>query len=124
MSSPNFDPDEQRLRILFQGLKQKDARRIPEFSAILSRTGKQSSRRYAGQSALALIGSVLLFLAAIYAVEEYGKNQDVTDPSISQWQSPTAFLLHSPDERFLTSVPEFGKPLIPFTQPSINTEAL
>ncbi len=98
---------------LFQALRQRDERLAPSFpkvwEAAADRTRK-APRSWRGLRAAARTTAVLAVLGVAAAIFRY----PAAPPSslaISYWQSPTDFLLHSPGELWLRTVPRIGESL-------------
>ena len=91
--------DEELLRDCFRRARSAEAASAPDFGTVLSR------RRRPGPVALAA-GLVLPALAALMTFS-------VTEPtppavSITEWRSPTAFLLQTADGTLLRDLPQLG----------------
>lgn len=90
---------EERLRDLFRRARRVEAARAPDFGTVLPR------RRSPGAVAFTA-GMILPALAALMTFS-------VTEPtppagSISEWRSPTVFLLQTADDRLLRDLPQLG----------------
>ncbi len=113
----NGDPD---LRAQFDRLKQEDALSAPLFSG-----SWEAARRSAGSPrrpllrAAAVAAALVPVAIGLFLVQIHPPRQTVT-AQVSQWHSPTAFLLRTPGSPLFTSTPRFGEPLIPSFQETRN----
>lgn len=104
--------DEPFLREQFQALKREDALRAPEFERLLAAPARPSRR-------------VLLWAAAFGALVLLwtlpGRRSGTAGPpgpELSQWRSPTDFLLDTPGQELLTSIPNLGTGALPARVPA------
>ena len=113
----NQDWEEQKLRELFHELKQEDERFAPSFArdweAALSRLGKaRSPRRLVRVATAAMMLILLIGSVAVFFSHPSRKPALTETPGstifLSQWRSPTNFLLQSPGEQLLKTVPHLG----------------
>jgi hypothetical protein len=88
----------------FEDLREHDARTAPPFAAVheaaLARGRARRHRSWFPAAAVAAI--VLVTLFALRARPAYPPA-----PPLSQWRSPTAFLLESSGDRLIKTVPSF-----------------
>ncbi len=116
----NQDREEKKIKELFDELKRQDERRVPSFArlwaAAVARSESVPHRnvrlRFAvAFAALALIVVVLAnFLKQPTTPSASTKRAELA-ASISQWQSPTDFLLVPVDRQLLKTLPRLGDPL-------------
>ena len=114
----NPNQEENRFKELFHDLKREDARLAPSFTrdwdAASSRVGKVSSFGPVARVIAALV--VLLALGGLMrgSFRSSPKPTILTGTpvalsSISQWQSPTDFLLKFPGDSLLKTIPQLGE---------------
>ena len=114
----NPNQEEKRFKELFHDLKQEDARLAPSFTkdweVASSRIGKVSSFGSVARATAALVG--LLALGGLMSVSFRSSPRPtvltgtpVALSSISQWQSPTDFLLKFPGDSLLKTIPQLGE---------------
>lgn len=115
-----MDPqqEEKKIRELFQQLKREDERLATPFAtaweAAVSRM--QRSRRgwrFVAMWATSVVLALGLGISILY-FNRTSKGLDAMEISqsvllMSQWQSPTEFLLNTPGRQFLASVPQLGE---------------
>jgi anti-sigma factor RsiW len=99
--NPNDPNNDRDLRERFAALRREDASQAPEFSAVpgRARRGKPAWSRWAAAAAMVIVAAVLL-------VKFYPRPAPPTQ-SITEWKSPTDFLLETPG-RGLLQTPSFG----------------
>lgn len=99
--------DDQKLRESFKALRREDAAQTPDFASLLRR--KATPRRprlilrFATPIAFIVVGIVAVALIRFYSRPPAG------NLSITQWRSPTDFLLQTPGHELLESVPRVGQ---------------
>lgn len=126
----NTDWDEKEIKELFHELRRAEERRVPSFTSVcaaaLARTGKARPRQRLLRVAAATIGLILLgvFVAIFFSppakraapTQTPESAASITEsPSsllLSQWRPPTDFLLKSPGELLLKTVPQLGESLM------------
>jgi hypothetical protein len=106
--------DDRELRERFAALRREDEAGAPALERLLARarpragTGKEALRL--GRPALALAAAAAVFLG-IALLDP--RKPPPSLPSITEWRSPTDFLLQTPGREVLESLPRFGEGLIP-----------
>lgn len=118
MSSTNQDWQEEKLKELFQEQKRRDERLVRSFAKVweeaVTQAEKQSHPQHLGRLAMGValfilvVGAVMLFFRKSPEQPASDKSFEAT-VMISQWRSPTEFLLRLPNEHFLKTVPPLGK---------------
>ncbi len=111
MMSPDWVDNE--ITNLFQALRQRDERLAPSFPEVWAAAGdraRRASSAWRGVRAAARTAVVLAGLGVAVAIFRDLATSPST-PAISSWQSPTDFLLHSPGELWLRTVPKIGESL-------------
>ncbi len=111
MMSPDWVDNE--ITNLFQALRQRDERLAPSFPEVWAAAGdraRRASSAWRGVRAAARTAAVLAGLGVAVAIFRDPTIPPST-PAISSWQSPTGFLLHSPGELWLRTVPKIGESL-------------
>lgn len=109
--------DEKEIKELFRKLKHHDERLAPTFaetwSTVVSRAGKVARPHHILRIAAATVVLALVLSSAIIIFREFSQQHIVHESALtlSQWKSPTDFLLKSPDEQLLNSVPQLGTSL-------------
>ncbi len=114
----NPNQEEKRIKEMFHDLKREDARMAPSFTrdwkAASSRVGKAPSFERMARVTAALV--VLLALGGLMSVSFRSSPKPailtgtpVAVSSISQWQSPTDFLLNFPGDPLLKTIPQLGE---------------
>lgn len=111
--------DDQKLRERFAALRREDAAQAPDFARLLSR--RSSSRkarprpswrvhRFATPIAAAFgVVVVLIVAVALFRFYPFYSRPAAGNLSITQWRSPTDFLLQTPGHELLESVPRVGQ---------------
>ena len=108
------DRQEDQLRRLFAELREADARRAPAFDDVWRATAARAERPvrrplvgyYAAAAVVALLAGGLLV-----GVSRLGRSRGAV-VALSQWESPTAFLLSDPGGNLLTGVPPISSSVI------------
>ena len=95
--------DGESLREMFQQARAADAAAAPPLDSVLSRRRPRGLVR-----ALAAVSVAGLALAGLL-VTFYPSSPPAVKISISEWRSPTAFLLEPPGEVVLYGVPALGR---------------
>ncbi len=101
--------DENSLREMFQQARATDVAAAPGLEAVLGR--RQRPRRFmpafmaASVAGLAIVGLVM----AGWLVTFYQPAPPPAEISISEWRSPTAFLLEPPGDVVLYGIPALGR---------------
>ena len=100
--NPNDPSNDRDLRERFAALRREDASQAPEFDAVLrhARRSKTAWSRWAAAAAMVVVAAVLL-------VKFYPRPAPPTQ-SITEWKSPTDFLLETPGRDLLQTMPSFG----------------
>jgi cytoskeletal protein RodZ len=134
--------EDEGIRKLFQQLREEEERDAPSFAhdwnIALSRRNKP--RRHWAAWRMAAVAAALTVVGAGWwmffsqatkqqaAMERKGSDSSaqVATPTIlvSQWQSPTEFLLRTPGEQFLKRVPRFDDSLLNINSTIPNQERL
>jgi hypothetical protein len=86
--------NDDRLRSAFAELRRIEALRVPPFGGLLSSRARRPSLRLA-------FAIVLLIVLAVAIVP-----RRPPQPSITTWRAPTDFLLKTPGQELLESVPD------------------
>lgn len=91
--------DEERLRDLFRRARRAEAARAPDFGTVLPRLRRPGAVAFTAGLMLPALAALMTF--------------SVTEPtpsagSISEWRSPTVFLLQTADDRLLSDLPQLG----------------
>ncbi len=106
--------DDRDLRECFAALRRDEKAGAPAIERLLARararTGGEAFR--IGRPALTLATAAALLLG-IALLDLRKPSRSLPVPSISEWRSPTAFLLQTPGREVLESIPRFGEGLIP-----------
>jgi len=97
-----------RLKALFAELRVRDERETPDLSGLLARP-RSAPRR--SPRAL-LVPAAGLAAGAAVLVFVLRSERPAPEP-ISQWRSPTAFLLQTPDTGLLAGAPRVGESWLP-----------
>jgi hypothetical protein len=100
--------DAEDLRGLFSALRREVDLAPPEFSAVLRRAGvrEAAGRRHRW---LAVTACALLLLAPLLWLVPGRHKHDPGGVSLSEWRSPTDFLLQTPGQELLRDIPEIGQ---------------
>jgi hypothetical protein len=96
--------DDQELRERFAALRGEDAERAPDFAELRKRRSppRPSWRARAAVVAALAVVVVLLFM-------HYRRPSPPPESSITEWRSPTEFLLQTPGRELLERVPAFAQ---------------
>lgn len=95
--------DDQDLRERFAVLRREDADLAPDF-AMLQKRRLPAPRPWRLRAAVA---AALVVMVAVMALKFYQRPAPPPGPSITQWKSPTDFLLQTPGRELLESAPAF-----------------
>lgn len=93
--------DDRDLRARFAELRRQDALRAPEFAGLIRRSRPPMFRRMA-------VAAVCVLVAGLLVLVLYPRRPAPPALSLTQWRSPTDFLLQTPGRDLLRSVPRFG----------------
>ena len=101
--------DDARLKRYFDALREQDSRAAPDFMDLVL-----SARRVKPKSRTTMTAVVLLAACALAAVIMISRpHQPPKVPgSLMTWSSPTAFLLETPGQQFLSETPPLGSRMI------------
>jgi hypothetical protein len=108
------------LRAQFDRLRRQDELSASPFAshwAQATRITVPSGRPVLRAAAIAV--AVMLVTAAAFLVNRPAPRQTPA-AQISQWRSPTAFLLRPRSNQLLTTTPRFGEPIIPSFKEQTN----
>ncbi|HEX4602777.1 MAG TPA: hypothetical protein VH724_02195 [Candidatus Angelobacter sp.] len=104
---PDTSRSEARLRDRFITLRREEERIVPEFTALWRGKRRGPGRRWRWVVATACILIVVLALVWQRPARHYPP--ETTVASVTDWKSPTDFLLETPGRELLRTVPEFGE---------------
>ena len=90
--------NDDRLRQAFAELRREETARAPEFNRLWSRRPARLSTRLA-------FAALLLVVVAVSVIPIIRRHR-TPQISISEWRAPTDFLLKTPGQELLTSVPD------------------
>jgi len=102
----------------FRQLRQADEQGAPSFEDVLNTARRRAARRPAQRLylQLAVVATLVLFLAlpALWwqMRRQAARHSAIQAASISQWKSPTDFLIETPGRNLLKTVPRIGDGLI------------
>jgi len=99
-----FPNDDRDLQERFAALRRHDAAHTPDFAATLR---KQPGGRRGSWLKPALAAALLLI--ALSAARKYWKPEVTVTASITEWKSPTDFLLETSGHELLEGVPKIGE---------------
>jgi hypothetical protein len=122
----NRDWAERELAERFHDLRKMDERLAPSFTevwqAALTRVqlGRRPRRIF---PPIAAAAAVLLVAGISVAIFSPPANPPVGMTGLSQWQPSTDFLLHSPDQALLKTVPQVGASVVGFGSIISTTQA-
>src|SRR2546426_346289 len=110
----NAESDEAKLKKLFHELKASDERKAPSFArtwqaAVSRATEERRSARWLAPVAVAAALAIIVTALGVVFLPRTGQQQTAPQASLTQWQSPTAFLLTTTDNTLLTSVPSLDQ---------------
>jgi hypothetical protein len=94
------------LRDRFASLRREDAHHVPEFARLWRR--REHVARHKGRR-IAIAACALIALAIFWLRSAQHKSHDAAVASITEWNSPTDFLLETPGRELLRTVPEIGQ---------------
>jgi hypothetical protein len=100
------DRDDEDLRTAFAGLRAADRARTPRYR-IEPRPGPAAGRPLRP----ALVGLLVAAGLAAVLVLRPGPPPPAPPPSLAEWRSPTEFLLRTPAQELLYTVPRLGQGL-------------
>ena len=99
------------LRRAFEGLRRSDEASAPSFSATLSGARNRAPRRRTFLLATAAALVVLVAIAAALLRRSPASPRFAETVAISDWRSPTDFLLQTPGAELLDSLPVLSSPV-------------
>lgn len=100
------DPGDNDLRDRFAALRTEEAHRTPEFGSLWRRRTRPP--RGKGRWVVAAACALIMLVAIVWVRSARHKPEGGAVASITQWNSPTDFLLETPGREFLRAVPEIG----------------
>lgn len=104
-------PDEDRdLRERFRALRTEDQAAAPALDGSLARAHGGGDARRLAPYAVALAAAAVLVVVALLPGRDGARTSPV--PSLTDWRSPTDFLLRSPGREILDTLPRFGEGLL------------
>ena len=112
MSRESNDP---AIRELFRALRLEDERLAPSFARVWAAAASRTAELRRPSRALARLAAaaaVLTMAGVATVVLRQQTRPPSQEMSISQWRSPTSFLLASPSEPLLKTVPQLSKPVV------------
>jgi hypothetical protein len=103
----SIGPDDDRdLHERFAELRRQDTASTPEFAAL----SRQRVRRRKSRALFRLVIAGACVLVIAFALARYHSRPAAKSvPSLSEWRSPTDFLLQTPGRELLISVPRLGE---------------
>ncbi len=112
-------PNDRELRERFAALRRQDQERAGEYATFLRRAPRRAtatrstSTRATGTRAWAASGATVSLVLALFAAWLFmGRSARIASgsrqASITEWKSPTDFLLRTPGEEVLRNVPRIG----------------
>src|ERR1041385_5893200 len=112
----NEERQDEKIRRLFRELRTFDAHTAPTFDATWKAAGNRNAIA-AGHPPFAILIAATAIVAALVVVGAiwFQSHRTKTEPieiasnSLSDWQSPTAFLLQTPGSDVWTSVPSLDQ---------------
>jgi hypothetical protein len=106
----NADNEDRHLREAFATLRGEERARATSYAAILRASERQHSRIRRFAFAPIVAGIALFAVLGFIAAHEWRKPRASpdTEVTLSQWVEPTAFLLNTPGQEILRTVPAFG----------------
>jgi hypothetical protein len=96
--------DDRDLRARFAELRRQDVLRAPEFAGLMHRARRARRPMFTRMAAAA----VCVLVAGLLVLTLHLRHPAPPAPSLTQWRSPTEFLLQTPGRDLLRSVPRFG----------------
>lgn len=105
MSSIGPD-DDRNLQGRFAELRRQDAGSAPEFPALLRRRAKRPGSRALSRLA---VGVACVLVIAVALARFHSRPPAKPVPALTEWRSPTDFLLQTPGRELLISVPRLGE---------------
>ncbi|HEX7288482.1 MAG TPA: hypothetical protein VF532_20020 [Candidatus Angelobacter sp.] len=103
----SIGPEEDRnLHQRFAELRRQDTARAPEFAALLRPRAKRTG--FSAFSRLAIAVACVLVITVTLA-RYHSRPPAKPVPSLSEWRSPTDFLLQTPGRELLIGVPRLGE---------------
>jgi hypothetical protein len=106
---PDHDSHDRDLREQFAGLRHEDAAQAPSFAgaAFSGTPGRTGRKRKPAWLRYAAAATAVLIVAALVLAKFYPRPHTQPEISITEWESPTDFLLETPGHEVLEGVPEF-----------------
>ena len=108
----NSNENDERLRLFYRELRRRDEDSPPSFPDICHRAVNRAPERQpfglAARLAIAAAFLALLCSSAVFSAKVGCRSPSSPAnqvASLSEWQSPTEFLLRTPGEELLTTVP-------------------
>lgn len=112
----NMKRDDTQIKQLFEELRRQDERSVPDFHELLNReTGSRSGTvggfwlRYRMAASMAVL-AILLIPVAVYFGSGNGTEQTPLSAAVAvevtDWESPTDFLMSFPGESLIDEVPD------------------
>ncbi|MEJ2076612.1 MAG: hypothetical protein P8Z74_01185 [Acidobacteriota bacterium] len=116
--------DETEIRLLFDKLREEDAKEFPSFHQVLSRSPAKQERRsgmalFRGYRWVPALAAVMVVLVSLVIIVDHHNasldrgqtsGKEITVAKLMDWEAPTDFLLAMDpgDDSFLESVPSLG----------------
>ena len=101
--------DDRELRERFSSLQREDAAQTPDFASLLRRKATPRPPRRVLWFATSIAAAFIVFLFVAVTLFRFCSRPRAGNLSITQWRSPTDFLLQTPGHELLESVPRVGK---------------
>jgi hypothetical protein len=102
--------DDTDLRRKFESLRRESGRRTPDFDQVLQRSRPPDT---SGRFALGVVAGVVVVVAAVAIVRVGDRptrpSQSDRSAFILAWKAPTDFLLQTPGEELLRTIPRIGE---------------
>jgi hypothetical protein len=95
--------DDRDLRARFAELRRQDVLRAPDFAGLMQHARRSRARMFTRMAV-----AVCVLAAGLLVLVLYPRRPAPPAPSLTQWRSPTDFLLETPGRDLLRSVPRFG----------------
>ena len=110
---------EKRIKDLFDELKEEDKRLAPSFAKVWGAAASRGEKSHHPRRALrTAVAAATLIVVIGFAVIFYRQSSRPRTPPtaesamlLSEWRSPTDFLLRSPKDQFMKTVPRLGESL-------------